>query len=119
MRCGTPGHMATPRGPTRRLRDDVTLIYIYIYILVIVHIVFRLSEDDYYLFNFSHNINPPPSFNFLHVGLSSTKFIFYASDVAKSEALDHDRSAPIECTRGPPHPDHARGYLKGVIMTVI
>ena len=118
MRCGTQGHVAAPHGPTRRLRGDVTYA-LFTYILVIVHIVFRLSEDNYYPFNPSHNINPPPSFNFLRVGPSSTEFIFYLGDVAKSEALDHNRSAPIECTRGPPHPDHARGYLKGVITVVI
>ena len=28
---GTPGHVAVPRGPTRRLHGDVTHIYIYIY----------------------------------------------------------------------------------------
>ena len=118
MRRGMQGHVAAPRGPMRRLRDDVTYT-LFTYILVIVHIVFRLSEENYYPFIPSHNINPPPSFNLLRVGLSSTEFIFYAGDVAKSEALDLNRSASIECTRGPPHPDHARGYLKGVITTVI
>ena len=32
MRRGTQGHVATPRGPTRRLRGDVThYLYLYIY----------------------------------------------------------------------------------------
>ena len=118
MRRGTQDHVAAPRGPTRRLRNDVTYV-LFTCILVIVHIVFRLSEDYYYPFNTSHNIHPRPSFNFIRVALSSTEFIFYAGDVAKSEALDHNRSATIECTRGPPHLDHARGYLKGVITVVI
>ena len=39
---------------------------------------------------------------------------FYVGNVAKSKALDHDRSAMIECTRGLSHPDHARGYLRGL-----
>ena len=117
MRRGTQGHMVALRGPTRRLCGDVTYT-LFTYILVIVHIVFRLSKDNYYPFNLSHSINPPPSFNFLRVGLSSTEFIFYSGDMAKSEALDHNRSAPIKCIRGPPHPDHARGYLKGVITVV-
>ena len=31
MQRGTQGHVAAPCGPTRRLRGDVTHIYIYIY----------------------------------------------------------------------------------------
>ena len=33
MRRGTPGHVAAPRKPTRRLRGKVTSVNIYIYIL--------------------------------------------------------------------------------------
>ena len=66
-----------------------------------------------------HRINTIFSLNFLHVGLSSTKFILDADDVARIEALDHDRSAPIECTRGPPNLIKARALNKGVITVLI
>ena len=36
MRRGTQGHVAAPRGPTRRLRG--VYIYIYIYIIYILYI---------------------------------------------------------------------------------
>ena len=75
MRRGTPGHMAAPRGPTWRLRGDVTLIYIYIYIWVIVHIVFQLLEENYYPSKPSHNISSIPFLNFSRVGLSSTRLL--------------------------------------------
>ena len=45
MRRGTQGHVAAPRGPTRRLRGDVTHIYIYLSIGYNIYIVFRLSEE--------------------------------------------------------------------------
>ena len=82
--CGsaTRAHAA----PTRRCDT----LFIFTYILVIVHIVFRLSEENYEPSKPSHNINPIPYFNFLRVGLSSTEFIVDAGDVAKSEALDHN-----------------------------
>ena len=77
MRRGTQGHVAAPRGPTRRLRGDVTHAYLYLIVTigVIVHIVFQLSEENYYPSKPSHNINPIPFFNFSRVGLSSTRFL--------------------------------------------
>ena len=55
MRHGTQGHMATPRGPTQRLRGaDVTCICIFIIIIrVIVHISIPYSE-----FKLTHIFTP-------------------------------------------------------------
>ena len=64
-------------------------------------------------------INMIFSLNFLRVGLSSTEFILDAGDVARIEALDRDRSAPIECTHGPPNLIKARALNKGVITVLI
>ena len=67
----------------------------------------------------THLINTIFSLNFLRVGLSSTEFILDTSDVARIEALDCDRSAPIECTRGPPDPINSRALIKSVITVLI
>ena len=75
MRCGTQGHVTAPRGPTWRIRGDVTRI-IFTYIGVIIYIVFRLSEEIINPLNTSHLINPMLSINFLRVGLSSTELFF-------------------------------------------
>ena len=37
MRRGTPGDVAAPRGPTRRLRGKVTCANMYIYIFYIIY----------------------------------------------------------------------------------
>ena len=58
-------------------------------------------------------------FNFSRVGLSPTQFILDAGDVARIEALDCDRSAPIECTRGPPDLINARALIKSIITVPI
>ena len=39
--------------------------------------------------------------------------------MADRGALDHDRSAPIEWTRGPPDPINARALNAGVITVVM
>ena len=39
--------------------------------------------------------------------------------MARIEALDRDRSAPIECSRGPRDPINARALNKGFITVVI
>ena len=54
---------------------------------VIVHIVFQLSEENYYPSKPSHNTNPIGSLNFFRVGLSPTQFL-NAGDVATRGALD-------------------------------
>ena len=71
MRRGTQGHVAAPRGPTRRC----DALFIFTYIVVIIYIVFRLSEENYQPSKPLHDINPILSFNFLRVGLSSTRFL--------------------------------------------
>ena len=53
------------------------------------------------------------------MGLSSTEFILDAGEVARIEALDGDRSAPIEWTRGPLDPINAHALNKVVITVVI
>ena len=72
----------------------------------------RLSEGNYYPFSLTHIINSIMFFNFSRVGLSPTQFILDAGDVARIEALVCDRSAPIECTCGPPDPINARALIK-------
>ena len=44
MRRGMQGHVATPRGPTQCLRNDVTYT-LFIYIWVIVHISLPIIEN--------------------------------------------------------------------------
>ena len=75
MRRGTQGHVAAPRGPTRRLRGVIRTQYLYLLIYVIICIAFCLSEWIINSLNASRLINPFDSFNFLRVGLSSTEFI--------------------------------------------
>ena len=67
----------------------------------------------------THLINTIFSLNFLRVGLSSTEFILDVGDVAIIEALDCDRSAPIECTCGPPDLINAHALIKSVITGMI
>ena len=74
MRRGMQGHVAAPRGPTRRLRDMMRRIYIYLYIVYNIYSLPFIGRD-YYPSNSSHLINPILSLNFLRVGLSSTKLI--------------------------------------------
>ena len=99
------GHVAAPRGPTRRLRGDVTLIYIYIYMGVILHIVFRLSEENYYPSKPLHNINTIASLNFFHLRLSPTQFL-NAGDMATRGALDR-------AERGTSRVDHVHARTTG------
>ena len=111
-----------PRGSTRRLRGDVTLIYIYIYMWVIVHIVFRLSEENYYPSKPSHNINPIPFFNFSHVGLSSTRSLNVHVTWRKEKrrigwSVDH--RASIAWTRGSPIAIKNTCFNKGIITVLI
>ena len=90
--------------PTRRLRGDVTYA-LFTYILVVVHIVFRLSEDNYYPSYLSHIINALPYFNFLRVGLTSTEFLNVQVTWQRERrrigwSVDHHAS--IAWTRRPP-----------------
>ena len=85
-------HHAGPRG-----------VYIFINI---IHIIcsrgFQLSVDRKGIqsLNPSRLINPTGFNNFSRVGLIHTVSL-NAGDVASFRALDRDRSAPIEWTRGP------------------
>ena len=113
---------ARPRGrATQRLHGDVTYA-LFTYILVIVHIVLRLSEENYYPSYSSLIINPPPSFNFLRVGLSSMEF-FNVQVTWRRErrrigwSVDH--RASIAWTRGPPIVIKNTCFNKGIIMVLI
>ena len=116
--------MVAPRGPTRHLRDDVTLIhiYIYIYIWVIVRIVFRLSEENYYPSKPSHNINPISFFNFSRVGLSSTWFLNVQVTWRKEGrriGCSVDHRASISWTRGSPITIKNTCFNKRIITVLI
>ena len=53
------------------------------------------------------------------MGLKSHTVLLIAGHVAQGEALDRDRSAPIEWTRGPRIIDQARALLNQVITATI
>ena len=79
MRCGTQGHVALPRGPTRRLRG-VHIYFIYIlYIMGIHPSVYRKGIQP---IRSSSLINPTFFFNLFRVGLKSHTVYFNAADVA-------------------------------------
>ena len=95
---------------------------LFTYILVIVHIVFRLSEDNYYPCYPSHIINLSPSFNFLRVGLSSMEFlnvqVMWRTERRRiGWSVDHRVS--IAWTRGPPIAIKNTCFNKGVITVLI
>ena len=92
MRCGMQGDVAAPRRPTRRLRGNVTHIYIYLSIGYNIYVVFRLSEEIINRLKPSHIIYRFISLNFFHVGLSPTQFLS-AGHVVKGEASDRRRMA--------------------------
>ena len=73
MRHGTPGVVAAPRG-AYAVRCDVC---IFIYRKYNVYRTYKSS--DYWKYTIPliplHIINPPPSFNLIRVGLSSTEFL--------------------------------------------
>ena len=124
MRRGTPGHVAAPRGPTRRLCDDVTHAYLYLIVTigVIAHIVFRLSEENYYPSKPLHNINRISFFNFSRVGLSSTWFLNVQVTWRKERrwigwSIDH--RASIAWTHGPPIAIKNTCFNKRIIMVLI
>ena len=96
-------------------------IFIFTYIGY-TYIVFRLSEEDYYLCYVSRLINPFVSFNFLRVGLSSTEFI-WMQDTWRRERHWIDVAleirASITWTRGPPITIKARVLVKGIITALM
>ena len=94
----------------------------YLYIWVIVHIVFWLSEENYYPCYLSHIINPSPFFNFLRVGLSSTESLNVQVTWRRERcrirwSVDH--RASIAWTRGPPIAIKNTCFNKGIIMVLI
>ena len=57
--------------------------------------------------------------NLFRVGLKSHTVLLIAGHVAQGEALDRNRSASIEWTRGPRITDQARALLNRVITATI
>ena len=64
-------------------------------------------------------INPTFFTNLFRVGFKSHTVLLIARHVAQGEALDRDRSAPIEWTRGPRITHQARALLNRVITATI
>ena len=106
--------MAAPHGPTRRI------IHLY-FIYILYNMGFQPSVDRKGIqpIRSSGVINPTFFFNLFRVGLKSHTVLLIAGHVAQGEALDRDRSVPIEWTRGPRITDQARALLNRVITATI
>ena len=121
MQCGTQGHVAAPRGPTQRLRGVMRRVFIFTYI-VIICIAFRLLEGIINPLNTPRLINPLNSFNFSHVGLSSTRFLNRQVTwpiVERWIKMKHNRGASITWTRGPPIAIKSTCFIKRIITVLI
>ena len=78
-------------------RNAYVVRYIYIYSLFIITISIKGLQPSLY--------GKGSAFNILRVGLSSTEFLFYASDVARWRALDRAERS-IGAHRSNIHVDH-------------